>query len=338
MQRYVNCCKSMTKKKHVRRADAAAKKALDTAKDEAVEAATDIKETVTDAAQEAVGTATDTAKKAAETVRKKAARHACPLSKNARRWLVVALVVAAAVFGYKYVTQNNVSGVGAVRSMLAGMPAPGNDVDARDAKQWGYAAGSLIGQQVVQMLAQAPGKDEMDMDMFVRGLTDVVTESKSPLLTENQVRSLLEARIQMEQDKLVAKAKENKAKSDAFVEEFAKKDGVKKLEGGTLYKAENVGTGARVGERAAKVHYRGMHINGEEFDNSRKGDSDEPVTFSADMVVPGVGAALRNMRVGDKWTIVIPADQAYGEQGMQFAGIEPNEALIFEIEIVGLDK
>ena len=42
------------------------------------------------------------------------------------------------------------------------------------------------------------------------------------------------------------------------------------------------------------------------------------------------------MKKGSKWQIFIPSDQAYGEAGSPPA-IEPNEALVFEIELVSFD-
>jgi FKBP-type peptidyl-prolyl cis-trans isomerase len=43
------------------------------------------------------------------------------------------------------------------------------------------------------------------------------------------------------------------------------------------------------------------------------------------------------MKVGDKWKVVIPAEMAYGEQG---AGktIPPNSTLVFEIELLAIEK
>ena len=45
--------------------------------------------------------------------------------------------------------------------------------------------------------------------------------------------------------------------------------------------------------------------------------------------------ALQKMKVGDKWMLYIPSDLAYGERGSQGA-IGPNEVLIFEVELLGI--
>ncbi len=311
---------TMTKKKTTRRATAAAKEEVAKAKIEATDV---LKENAVD------DMAKDT--KSAAHMATKTAKRCCGAKR--RSWIIVLVIIAALVVGYQYVAKNTT-----LLSGVMGGIHVGEKVDATDAKQWGYAVGAIIGKQVMQMVEQAPGREDMDMSMFMRGLNDAVRKVEKPLLSEEQVQSLLEDRMQMEQDKLVAEAKANKEKSDAFVADYAKKDGVKKLDGGTLYSVKKSGTGARVGDRDVQVRYVGKHISGKEFDSSQRNGNDKPAVLNAKQTVPGFGAALRAMRVGDKWEVVIPADQAYGEQGVPPAGIAPNEALVFEVEVVGLDQ
>jgi FKBP-type peptidyl-prolyl cis-trans isomerase len=40
------------------------------------------------------------------------------------------------------------------------------------------------------------------------------------------------------------------------------------------------------------------------------------------------------MKVGDKWLVTIPPELGYGEQGGPGGAIGPNEALVFELELV----
>jgi FKBP-type peptidyl-prolyl cis-trans isomerase FklB len=51
--------------------------------------------------------------------------------------------------------------------------------------------------------------------------------------------------------------------------------------------------------------------------------------------IPGWREALKLMPVGSKWQIVVPATQAYGDRGVG-STIEPNETLIFDVELVGI--
>lgn len=65
--------------------------------------------------------------------------------------------------------------------------------------------------------------------------------------------------------------------------------------------------------KTVKVHYRGTLDDGEQFDSSY--ERDDPIEFvcMAGNVVPGFDTAVRDMEVGEKKTIHLEPDQAYGE-------------------------
>lgn len=62
-----------------------------------------------------------------------------------------------------------------------------------------------------------------------------------------------------------------------------------------------------------KIHYKGRLADGTVFDSS---EGREPLEFTVGggMVIPGFDAGVKDMSVGDKKTINIPAAQAYGEK------------------------
>lgn len=59
------------------------------------------------------------------------------------------------------------------------------------------------------------------------------------------------------------------------------------------------------------VHYHGKLTDGTTFDSS---EGREPLTFTvgSGQVIPGFDNALIDMQIGDKKTVTIPSDQAYG--------------------------
>ena len=60
-----------------------------------------------------------------------------------------------------------------------------------------------------------------------------------------------------------------------------------------------------------KVHYHGKLVDGTTFDSS---EGREPLEFEvgSGMVIPGFDEGVTDMAVGDKKTVSIPADEAYG--------------------------
>lgn len=81
-----------------------------------------------------------------------------------------------------------------------------------------------------------------------------------------------------------------------------------------------------------EVDYEGRLPSGEVFDSSY--ERGQPATFPSNGVITGWVQALSQMRVGEQWTLFIPADLGYGPAGR--GPIGPNEAMIFKVELLGL--
>ena len=60
-----------------------------------------------------------------------------------------------------------------------------------------------------------------------------------------------------------------------------------------------------------RIHYTGTLADGSEFDSSR-GRAPLAFTVGGGQVIPGFDAAVTGMRVGERRTVTIPADAAYG--------------------------
>lgn len=106
---------------------------------------------------------------------------------------------------------------------------------------------------------------------------------------------------------------------------------------GLKYTIDQPGTGAqpRTGQ-TVQVHYTGWLTNGTKFDSSR--DRGEPLEFpvGTGRVIKGWDEALGAMHVGEKRTIVIPPELAYGSSGTPGGPIPPNATLVFKVELVGI--
>lgn len=213
-------------------------------------------------------------------------------------------------------------------------------IDVNDDKQWSNMMGYIIGKQIKptlkpQLLVENP---EMYEKYVLKGIQEAFREKEGEeKFTSEDIQKIVIARDKVLQKRLEELAKKNKKAGEEFVKNYEKQKGVEKTKGGTLYKKIKEGEGEVVGKNIAKVNYVGKHIDGKEFDSSKK-HGDEPIAFSSDRILPGLGEALELMKKGDKWEIVVPVDSAYGEQVPPGAPIEPNEALVFEIEVVDIEK
>jgi FKBP-type peptidyl-prolyl cis-trans isomerase FklB len=269
--------------------------------------------------------------KAKETTAKK---RCCRLPQCTARMRWTALVIVVALIGvYSYAQSKHITSVKGLFGMGLN---PVETVDPTDAKQWSYAAGYVLGKQLEQTVASIPDGESIDHDIMFDAIRDVMAGEETTLTME-QVQEILQARAEAEEAKAAEIAQQNLELGEAFIAEYRQQDGVQETANGTLYKVLEQGIGYRVGKQAAQVHYVGKLVDGTEFDNSRN-FGDEPIAFSSEDVVPGFGEALELMRVGDKWEIVIPADQAYGTYGAPGGLIGPNETLIFELEVVGIEE
>jgi len=86
------------------------------------------------------------------------------------------------------------------------------------------------------------------------------------------------------------------------------------------------------GDRVS-MHYVGTFPDGRKFDSSRDRGAPFQFALGRGMVIRGwdlVGAA---MSVGDRWSVTIPYQLAYGEGGHP-AGIPPRADLVFDMELL----
>ena len=103
-------------------------------------------------------------------------------------------------------------------------------------------------------------------------------------------------------------------------------------ESGLQYKVLIMGRGRKPeAKNNVYVHYRGLLLDGREFDNSYA--NDEPLKFNLKRVIKGWTEGLQFMPSGSVFVFLIPPELAYGERGGGAGAIPSNATLIFEIEL-----
>ncbi|MBQ8673454.1 MAG: FKBP-type peptidyl-prolyl cis-trans isomerase [Bacteroides sp.] len=213
-----------------------------------------------------------------------------------------------------------------------------------------YMMGLQIGQNVSKQWVegfnqQIFGSDSTKTisreDLLAGFIAGVVGDHKTMNMDEAQAYSTAKTES-IKEKALLERYAENKEAGEKFLAENKQKEGVVTTPSGLQYKVITQGKGA-IPEKTdkVKVNYRGTLIDGTEFDSSyKRKDKDgnsQPATFRANQVIKGWTEALTLMPVGSKWELYIPQELAYGsrETGAQ---IKPFSALIFEVELVGIDE
>lgn len=210
-----------------------------------------------------------------------------------------------------------------------------------DEQKASYAVGVDIGQNIVGQGLQ------IDANALSLGIQDAINQRELKLSDEQMAEAIenLTAKMQQQQQaKMQAIADENAKQSADFFKQNASKSGIKTTDSGIQYKVEKDGSGKSLSEQkldeatiqgaSIKAHYRGTLLNGEEFDSSYT--RGEPAQFPLNGVILGWQQIIPLMKTGAKWTVYIPAELAYGERGA-YGVIGPNEALIFEIELLEVE-
>ncbi|MCC8186592.1 MAG: FKBP-type peptidyl-prolyl cis-trans isomerase [Bacteroides sp.] len=210
-------------------------------------------------------------------------------------------------------------------------------------KEKAYVAGLQIGQQISNQIIpninrEIFGEDStktIDRDNFMAAFITGTLE-KPGIMTVEMAQAYAQTKMEEVKTKeLENQYGENKAAGERFLAENKEKEGVITTESGLQYKILTQGKG-EVPESTSrvKVNYRGTLIDGTEFDSSY--DRNEPTTFRANAVIAGWTEALTLMPVGSKWELYIPQELAYGSR--KTAKIDPFSALIFEVELVEIEK
>lgn len=130
---------------------------------------------------------------------------------------------------------------------------------------------------------------------------------------------------------LVAKAKASE-RSAAIAFITKKWPRLTTTKSGLMYEVLEKGSGGSPTPGATvSVNYTGMLLDGRVFDSTQARGS--PAVLRSDRVIKGWNEALLAMKRGERRTLVIPPELAYGEAGYPGV-IPPNAFLVFDVQLI----
>ena len=176
------------------------------------------------------------------------------------------------------------------------------------------------------------GLGNLNVEAMAKGLQDILNDSELAISKVEVGPLLNEYMGQMQAEK----AKEATKEGIAYLAKNGERKEVTVLPSGLQYEVLTSGSGATPGlNDKVTTHYTGTLIDGTVFDSSV--ERGQPASFPVSGVIKGWTEALQLMKEGDKWKLYIPYNLAYGDKGAG-ANIGPYAALIFEIELISVDK
>jgi FKBP-type peptidyl-prolyl cis-trans isomerase FkpA len=202
-----------------------------------------------------------------------------------------------------------------------------------------YGLGASIGMYMEKNLAEHSKLGlALDKALITKGFVDSLA-GKS-LIEKEEIQALLtslDSSMKAKQQEAAAKKSEaSLAEGKKFLEDNAKKDGVKVTDSGIQYEVMTAAEGDKpAATDTVKVHYKGTFLNGETFDSSY--ERGQPAVFPLNRVIKGWTEGVQLMSVGAKYKFTIPADLAYGPMGNP-PRIPGNSVLQFEIELLEIQK
>lgn len=196
-----------------------------------------------------------------------------------------------------------------------------------------YLVGASIAGNIAKELP------EVNKELLLKGLRDALINNT--LQISDPGNEVLNAYFQEKADK---KREEDekagqiaKMEGEKFLSENRKNPKIIVTASGLQYEILTQGTGAKpTASSTVKVHYHGTTPDGRVFDSSV--ERGQPISFPLNQVIKGWTEGLQLMSVGSKFKFYIPQDLAYGANPQPGGIIQPYMPLVFEVELIGIEK
>jgi FKBP-type peptidyl-prolyl cis-trans isomerase FkpA/FKBP-type peptidyl-prolyl cis-trans isomerase FklB len=210
--------------------------------------------------------------------------------------------------------------------LAAAVPALAADPKTEDEKVL-YALGLVVSQNLSWF-----NLSEAELKMVEQGMMDGALKKSQKVDLKTYGPKIQD----LQKTRLTALTASEKKAGEAYVAKAAGEKDTKKLPSGILVTTLKPGNGATpAASDKVKVHYHGTFIDGTVFDSSVQ--RNEPSTFPLNQVIKCWTEGVQQMKVGGKSRLVCPSDVAYGDRGAP-PRIKPGSTLVFEVELLGIEK
>ena len=201
-----------------------------------------------------------------------------------------------------------------------------------DEQKLGYIIGMDIGKSLRQQ------GTTVDLDALIDAIS-ATYKGEDLAMTAEEAAAIRQEYVQKRQEAQQAESAavgvNNLAEGQKFLADNKGKEGVQTTDSGLQYKVLTMGDGAKpAATDTVKVHYRGTLLDGTEFDSSYA--RNEPISFALNRVIAGWTEGVQLMPIGSKFEFYIAPELAYGEGGG--GPIPPNSTLVFEVELLDIEK
>jgi FKBP-type peptidyl-prolyl cis-trans isomerase FkpA len=204
-------------------------------------------------------------------------------------------------------------------------------------------------QEVITMMKEGGKANAIvpsSMAFGAQGAGDFVPPFSTLYYEIELVKVLSDAEWQKKQADKEAKKQADKAKNEQgeamLIEKYMKDNNITPtmtLPSGLIYVEKQAGIGPKpVAGKKVKVQYTGKLLDGTKFDSSLD-HGGEPLEFPIGQraVIEGWDQGIALMSQGTKALLIIPSRLAYKERGNGNT-IPPNTPLVFEVELVEIEK
>ncbi|GAB5408817.1 MAG: FKBP-type peptidyl-prolyl cis-trans isomerase [Balneolaceae bacterium] len=186
-----------------------------------------------------------------------------------------------------------------------------------------YAIGFQSGSQLNNQ-----GFPDIDVENYLAGFTTGLTDGDSELKDVN-MQQLFSRFSTYLLDKIKL---ENQEEAKAFLADNKTKEGVIETVSGLQYKIIEEGTGTQAtAQDSVVVYYEGTLVDDTIFESNF---GQNPAKFLLGDMIPGWIEGVSLMKEGATYMLYIPSELAYGESPRPGGAIQPNDAIIFKIELV----